>query len=109
MKVYRGPESKPFYDDTHEFVYRISSDQLQEGSLSNSHIRFNITKEAVFRQAVCTAVFEEEDLLPMASALIGRLQASQNALSEIKKVCGATELDDSAKVRAIQATLRQLK
>lgn len=109
MKVYRGPESKPFYDETHEFVSRISPEQLEEGIRSKSQIRFNITKEAVFRQAVCTAVFEEEDLLPMAGALIDRLQASQSALSEIKKVCGAIDLDDSEKVIAIKAALLQLR
>ena len=109
MKIYRGPASTSIYDDTHKFVSRIRPEQLQEGVRSNSYIRFNISKDGVWRQAVCTAVFEEEDLLPMASALLDRLQASQNALSEIKRLCNADDIDDPGKVRAIESILRKLK
>lgn len=105
MKVYRGPSSKPFYDDTHEFVSRVTPEQLEEGVRSKALIRFNITKEGVERHAVCTTQFEEADIIPMIDGLLSRLKVGQECLSKIRTAMDDKQLSETAKLAAIKSAL----
>jgi regulator of PEP synthase PpsR (kinase-PPPase family) len=105
MNVYRGPESKPFWDDSHEFVSQIKPEELKEGIESDALIQFNISKNATERQAVCTARFEDEDMIPMISGLLSRLNKEQKRLTRIKEIMNDTTTNYDQKINAIRATL----
>jgi hypothetical protein len=105
MRVYRGPSSKPFIDDTHELVSRVPAEQLEEGIRSKALIRFNITKEGYERQAVCTAQFEDGDIIPMISGLLARLNANQNCIKKIQATMNSKSLSDEEKLLSIQDAL----
>lgn len=105
MKVYRGPYSKPFWDDSHEFVSRIQPEELEKGIRSDALIRFNITKDGTERQAVCTARFEDEDMIPMISGLLSRLSSQQERLAEIKEIMNDETADNDQKINAIRTAL----
>ena len=109
MKVYRGPNSTPFYDDSHEFVSRVSPSELEDGIRSNALIRFNITKDGIERQAVCTAQFEEDDIIPMIGGLLTRLKVNQDCLAKIKATVGDKTLSEKDKLLAIQAAMSHVK
>lgn len=110
MKVYRGPSSKPFRDGSHEFVSRVKPEQLEKGIRSKALIRFNITKERLFeRRAVCTAQFEEEDVIPMINGLLSRLTSQQECLAKIKEIMGDKSTNTDQKIGAIQASLSTIK
>ncbi|MBQ5964297.1 hypothetical protein [Massilia sp. ZL223] len=85
MKIFRGPSSKPFLDDSHELVSRVKPHDLEKGVRDKALIKFNITKDGLERQAICTAQFEDDDLIPMINGLVARLSGQQDALKEIKK------------------------
>jgi hypothetical protein len=105
MRIYRGPSTKSFYDDTHEFVARISPKALEAGVREKANIQFNITKNGTKREAVCTAVVEEADLIPMASGLLARLTLQQECLRKIKEIMSDKSSSDEEKVKAIQTAL----
>lgn len=105
MKVYRGPISKPFLDSSHEFVAQVSPEKLVEGITSDALIQFNITKEANERQAICTAQFEEHDLIPMISGLLTRLTTQIELLTKIKAIIANHSMDDDDKIEAIRNLL----
>jgi fructose 1,6-bisphosphatase len=108
MKVYRGPSTKPFHDDTHEHVSTVSAEELEESLAEGSVISFNITKEVNERQAICTTYFESQDVIPMINGIISRLLRQQEALSEIKKIAKKKKLDAAGKIEAIQAIIDEL-
>ena len=108
MKVYRGPSSKPFSDESHEFVSRVKPEQLEKGISSKARIRFNVTKRLYERQAVCTAQFEEADLIPMISGLLSRLTSQQEGLGKIKEIMGDKSTNNDQKIAAIQAALSRI-
>lgn len=109
MKVYRGPSSKPFHDDTHEFVSSVPPEQLEASIRSKALIRFNITKDGFERQAVCTTWFEDADIVPMIDGLVSRLKLGQEALSKIREAITNKELSDSQKLAAVTAALATVK
>jgi hypothetical protein len=109
MKVYRGPSSKPFYDDTHEFVSRVHPQQLEEGIRSKALIRFNITKDGYKRQAVCTAQFEDADIVPMIDGLVFRLKLGQEILAKVREIMASKDLSDSQKIEAIDEALASVQ
>lgn len=109
MKVYRGPSSKPFYDETHEFVSRVPPDQLEEGIRSKALIRFNITKDGYERQAVCTAQFEDDDVIPMIGGLLARLKLNQECLGKIRAAMDSNKLSETEKLLNIRAALAAIK
>jgi hypothetical protein len=109
MNVFRGPSSKSFYDGTHEFVSRIPPEQLEEGIRSKALIRFNITKDGVERQAVCTAQFEDADIVPMIDGLVSRLKLSQECLGKIRKAMDDKEATDKEKLAVIKSALTATK
>lgn len=109
MKVYRGPSSKPFYDDTHEFVSRVPPEQLEEGIRSKALIRFNITKDGYERQAVCTTQFEDADIIPMIDGLVFRLKLGQEALAKMREAMDNKDFSESQKLAAVKSALAMLK
>ena len=108
MKVYRGPSSKPFYDDSHEFVSRITPEQLAEGIKDNAQIRFNVTKDGLERQAVCTAQFEDGDFVPMISGLVERLGRHKQHLTQIATIVKDPTLKNDQKVLRIAGIVNAL-
>lgn len=109
MKVYRGPSSKPFYDDTHELVSHVTPEQLEEGIRSKALIRFNITKDGYERQAVCTAQFEDGDIIPMIGGLLARLNTNQECIQKIRSAMDDSNLSQSDKLLRIRGALSSLK
>ena len=105
MKVYRGPSSKSYYDGSHEFVSRVTPEQLEDGIKSDALIRFNVTKDGVERQAVCTAQFESDDIIPMIGGLLARLSANQQCLAKVKATMNDKTLSEKDKLLAIQAAM----
>ena len=108
MKVYRGPQSKPFTDDSHEYVSQIKPNELEEGIKSNALIQFNITKDGYERQAVCTALFEDDDYIPMINGLLSRLNKQQECLSAIKVVMDEGLIANDEKISLIRKALLRL-
>jgi hypothetical protein len=108
MKVYRGPESLPFWDDRHEYVSSVKPEILEASLRDGSCIKFNISKEATERRAVCTARFDSEDIVPMISGLLSRLQAHQTALLAIKHLIKEENLDGSDKLEQIRQLVQDL-
>jgi hypothetical protein len=109
MKIFRGPHSKSFYEGSHEYVAQISPEALEKGVRQKAHIRFNITKDGRQRAAVCTAVFEDADLVPVAKGLLARLASQQDCLSAIRAVVAEVALSDSLKLKRIKEEVSKLK
>ena len=108
MKIYRGPISKPFYDLSHEFVSRVSAEQLEDGMKSGALITFNITKDGTERHSVCTAKFEDDDLIPMIGGLLSRLKASQDCLARIRIAVNDAALNDKDRLIELKAALSHI-
>jgi hypothetical protein len=101
VRIFRGPSSKPFWDDTHELVSRVKPAELEKGVRDKALIKFNITKDGYERQAVCTAQFEEDDLVPMINGLVARLSGQQGTIKEIKKIIANKTTTDAQKLLKI--------
>jgi len=108
MKIYRGPSTKPFWDNTHELVSSIPSEKLEASIRDGTYIKFNITKDINERQAVCTAHFDNEDIVPMINGLMSKLKSQQTALLEIKKIMANQEQNNDAKLDEISKIVKQL-
>jgi hypothetical protein len=106
MKVYRGPSSKSFPDNSYEQVWRVSSAQLEEAIKSGSHIWFNLTKEGVERRTIGILQFENDDIVPMISALLARLHANQECLAKSKLILEDIKLSEEKKLFEIKKILR---
>ncbi len=107
MKVFRGPSQKSFYDESHEQVASVSASALEAGIRSKAHITFNITKDGKQREAVCTAVFEDKDLVPVANGLLARLAMQQECLALIKTAINSDASDDD-KLTTIGQALKKI-
>lgn len=105
MKIFRGPSSKPYWDESHELVARVGPSDLQNGIRSNALIRFNITKDGSERLAVCTARFDDEDIVPMISGLLARLERQQSWLKAVKESLNDDSKDDRQKLESIRSAL----
>lgn len=108
MKIYRGPSSKPFWDVSHELVSRVGPSELEDGIRSNALFRFNITKDGGERFAVCTARFDDEDIVPMISGLLSRLERQQSWLKSVKESLIDASKDDGQKLESIRAALENM-
>jgi hypothetical protein len=108
MKIYRGPKQKSFFDDTHELVATVTPKKLEEGVREKARMTFNITKDGTVREAVCTAIFEDSDLVPMANGLLARLALQQESIAQIKKIV-EEKIGDIEKLQKIKAVLEKLK
>lgn len=109
MKIYRGPRTQNFCEDSHELVSCIEPNDLKDGIIEKSHIKFNITKNAVERQSICTAIFEESDMIPMLDGLICKLKLGQEILIEIKSITSNKELSAEEKIASIKKSLTRTK
>lgn len=108
MKVFRGPSSKNFMDDTHELVSKVTPQELEKSITSGANIRFNINKDAIERKAVCTVQFEDEDIVPMISGLLSKLKVQQVTLRQIKNIMGNGTLTEKIKIESINKALAGL-
>ena len=108
MRIYRGPSTVPFWDDRHDLVFTIKPEVLEASISNDSYIKFNITKEGYERQAVCTAKFDHDDIIPMLNGLIERLKKEQEAVIEIQSVIFDQEMKDEEKVCKIKDIVRKI-
>jgi hypothetical protein len=85
MKIYRGPSSKPFSDESHELVY--TTDLAKVTKLWHDSVVFqaNITKEPVERQSLAHVVLNSEDVLTLHSTLITGLLARSANLEKMER------------------------
>lgn len=104
MKVFRGPKTKPFYSDTHELVANVPAKNVEASISADSTIQFNITKDGIDRQAICTLMLEDEDLISMMRGLLARFEKQQNALTKVRATLGKT-LPDEAKLKEISKAI----
>lgn len=109
MKIYRGPKQKPFIDDTHELVAKIGPEELEKGVREKARMTFNITKDGTVREAVCTAIFEDSDLVPVANGLLARLALQQACIAKIKKITEDNVTTNDEKIQKIMTALAKLR
>jgi hypothetical protein len=108
MKVYRGPASKPFSDDMHEHVSTVGARELYDGVAQRATIKFNISKDARDRQAVCHLLFEDDDFVPMIDALLIRIKLQQEAISKMRTVL-KSKTSDEDKLFELDTLLRSAR
>ena len=108
MKVYRGPRTVPFWDDRHELVSTIKPEDLEASIRDDLYIQFNITKDGYERQAVCTAKFDYDDIMPMINGLMDRLKKQQHAMQEIRTVVFDQELSNEDKIEKIEDIIKSI-
>lgn len=65
MRIFRGPSTKDLSDDSHEEVASINLSEVLPPWDSAVHVRANITKDAIERQAVAHVEFTRDDLLAL--------------------------------------------
>ena len=109
MKIFRGPKSKSHWDITHTLVSTVSSEELEESIRDGTYIQFNVTKDGYERQAVCTAQFENKDIIPMINGLMSKLKSQQLALLKISEVIKNQELSESKQLRKIKNIVNKLQ
>lgn len=109
MKIYRGPKTKPFVDDTHELVAKVSPEELEKGVREKARMTFNISKDGVLREAVCTAIFEDSDLVPVANGLLARLALQQTCIAKVQKIVGDKATTNDEKIQKISTALAKLR
>ena len=102
MKIYRGPNETDFLDDRHALVDTISSEVLKDSIEFNKRFEFNISKDAIFRKAVCNAFFEDDDIVPIVSGAISKLKIQQEKLKNIKEIVENKILSDEEKIVKIK-------
>lgn len=96
MKVYRGPKTKDFSDDSHEKVDEQEIKELQPWT-DEIRLQVNATKDAQDkeRQSVVTLVFKESDIDCLyESLLVGRSKKSKalaSANSQIRELKAALD------------------
>ena len=98
----------PLYHDAHQLVSKVESKDLYEGVTRSAAIRFNISKDAADRRAVCHVVFEDEDFVPMIDALMVRLKVQQSLLGKARDILNSAD-SDADKVVQVQGILRALR
>ena len=85
MKIYRGPSSKPFTDESHELV--STTDLAKVTKLWHDSIVFqaNITKEPIERQSLAHVVLNSADVLTLHSTLLTGLLARSANLEKLER------------------------
>jgi hypothetical protein len=73
MKIYRGPSTKPFYDESHQLVAEISVLNDNEPWTGTKILKANVSKEAVERQAVVNIAVDEKEILHLHKVLLESL------------------------------------
>ena len=73
MKLYRGPASKDFDDETHQLVATHQFPTDRKAWANRTAVRLNASKEAIERQSVAHVVLEQEDVLALHEGLMAGL------------------------------------
>lgn len=107
MRIYRGPSSKPFYDESNELVAIISPDEIEKCISNSRFIEFNVTKDGAQRQSNCQLVIEDEDVIPMIRALTSRLRNYRPILRKIDDIVEDESQSNDVKLTAIQSIISE--
>lgn len=95
MKVYRGPESKDFFDGSHELVDTRDLSKETGSWTSQKLIKVNISKESYERQSVAHINIEERDVIALHQGLLSGLhekaRKSDTLNEEVKVLRAALE------------------
>ena len=83
MKIFRGPSTKPFNDDSHELVSEIEAGKSATFVKDSVILVANITKQPEERQAVAHVQLDAVDLLALHRRLITGLEAKSNELDKL--------------------------
>ncbi len=85
MKIYRGPKSKDFGDDSHELTDTKDLSHDTERWTVRKIVETNITKDGIERQAVTNIVLEEGDVVALYQGLIKGWQEKIGAFDALTK------------------------
>ena len=107
MKVYRGPKSKPFSDATHVDVAHIKPEELESAIGIGTKLEFTIDKDAIEKSSICTAFFEDDDIVPIIRGVLIRLLDQQRQLRKIKEIVDDKSIHHAKKISDIQTALKK--
>lgn len=126
MKVYRGPSSKDFSDDTHQLVSNNELSKDMKPWSGHYMTSANLTKEvAPERQAIAHIGLSESDVLALYRALIDeklrlfdalqrentnlklKLLRLENKITELKVIAGVSGDTDNERVAKIRERLNK--
>lgn len=85
MKIFRGPISRDFPDDSYELVDTHDFSKEESAWVKNKTILLNISKEANERQSAAQLILEENDILALHHGLILGLREQTMQCEKIKK------------------------
>lgn len=88
MKLYRGPASKDFSDDTHERVATHDFSKDRTPWDRELRVRLNASKDPIERRSVAHVVLEQDDVLALHEGLMAGLvgKAKQAEALNMKNV-----------------------
>ncbi len=85
MKIFRGPSTKDFSDESHEEVSSINLSETLPPWDTVVRVRANITKDAIERQAVAHVEFTRDDLFDLHSRFLEGLIAKADEYDDAYK------------------------
>lgn len=85
MKLYRGPASKDFSDDSHELVAKHDFSKEKITWTEQVRVRLNASKEAYERQSVAHVAVDQNDVLALYEGLVAGLVEKANRLAEVEE------------------------
>lgn len=87
MYIWRGPSSKPFYDDSQRMVASVELSEVVPAWHSTVRVKVNITKDGHERRAVAHVEFTKEDALALHQSFMqGLLERSSELAVEFQEV-----------------------
>jgi hypothetical protein len=118
MRVFRGPSTKDFGDDTHQLVEERDLSKDVKPWSDNYVFQANLTKEPLAeRQAVAHVTLSEDDVIGIHRALMDeklrqyksardRIKSLEGQLMQIRQALLPNTRSDAAKISAIRKALR---
>lgn len=85
MKIYRGPRSKDFEDDSHILVDSRDLSENDKPWSKNCKFEVNVSKESNERHSVVNLVIEEGDILALHKGLLRGIYAKAKKHDETLK------------------------
>ena len=107
MKIFRGPVSRDFPDDSYELVDTHDFSKEKNAWVKNKNILLNISKEANERQSAAQLILEEDDILALHQGLI--LGLREQAMQCEKNKNKISILVKALNEISVTATLANLK
>ena len=110
MHIFRGPKEINFSDKRHELVDTVSSETLKESIAANKPFEFNISKKDAFdRKSICTAIFEDDDIVPIVNGVISKLKIGEEKLKRIHSIVYHSDFEDNQKIALIKEVLLKVR